>query len=192
MHVLDALKFIGKYIAHPMQVGAVCPSSRFLARKMAESAGKIGKGDIIVELGAGTGAITSKLQPLADECGAELYCVEFEPTLAKILKERFPNAKVVNDSAENIGRIVGEENFPRIRAIISCLPLVSLPKPCVASIPSASEEVLPEGARFVQFTYSLARSPKSLGFKKMKPESVSFVALNIPPARIDIFTKSGF
>ena len=47
----------------------------------------------------------------------------------------------------------------------------------------------PAGARFIQFTYNLARSPESLGFKKMAHLGVSFVALNIPPARVDTFAK---
>ena len=115
--------------------------------------------------------------------------MEFEPSLAKILTGRFPDAIVANDSAENIGKILGEENFGRVRAIVSCLPLVSLPKPLVAAILDASESVLPAGARFIQFTYNLARSPESLGFKKMAHLGVSFVALNIPPARVDTFAK---
>ena len=189
MNIPYALTFLGKYAAHPMRIGAVCPSSRFLARRMAEAVGDLGEGDIIAELGAGTGAVTSELYPLAAERRAKLYCVEFEPALAKILSGRFPDAVVANDSAENIGKIIGRENLGRVRAIISCLPLVSLPKPLVAAILEASESVLPAGARFVQFTYNLARSPESLGFKKMAHLGVSFVALNIPPARVDTFVK---
>ena len=62
-------------------------------------------------------------------------------------------------------------------------------KKVVSAILNASENALPKGGRFIQFTYNLVRSPESLGFKKMKHEKVSFVALNIPPARVDVFVK---
>ena len=47
MNIPHALKFLGKYAAHPMRIGAVCPSSRFLARRMAEAVGDLKEGDII-------------------------------------------------------------------------------------------------------------------------------------------------
>ena len=59
----------------------------------------------------------------------------------------------------------------------------------MSAILNASENALPKGGRFIQFTYNLVRSPESLGFKKMRHENVSFVALNIPPARVDVFVK---
>lgn len=189
MNILDAIKFIGKYAAHPMRIGAICPSSRYLARRMAAAIGELTEGDIIVELGAGTGAITSELEPLAESKSAKLYSIEFEESLAKLLKKKFTHAIIVKDSAENIGEILGTENFCKVKAIVSCLPLVSLPKPCVEAILAAAEEVLPQGARFIQFTYNLGRVPESLGFKKMRHKSVSFVALNLPPARVDIFER---
>ena len=126
---------------------------------------------------------------LAAGGGAKLYCVEFDGALSRILEDRFPEAVVVNDSAENIEKILAGEDSKRVKAIVSCLPLVSLPGKVVSAILNASENALPKGGRFIQFTYNLVRSPESLGFKKMKHEKVSFVALNIPPARVDVFVK---
>lgn len=189
MNIKDALKFMCKYVRHPARIGAVCPSSSFLARRMAAAVGSVVEGDVIVELGAGTGAVTSKLCPLAAGGGAKLYCVEFDGALARILEERFPAAVIVNDSAENIEKILAGEDSKRVKAIVSCLPLVSLPGKVVSAILNASENALPKGGRFIQFTYNLVRSPESLGFKKMRHEKVSFVALNIPPARVDVFVK---
>ena len=85
-------------------------------------------------------------------------------------------------------KLVGADSG-KISTIISGLPLVSLPKEVVANIVSEVEESLPTGGRFVQFTYNLRRPPESLGFEKMRHIGRSFVALNIPPARVDVFEK---
>ena len=66
---------------------------------------------------------------------------------------------------------------------------MNLPKEVVDNIISEVEESLPVGGRFVQFTYNLRRPPESLGFKKMRHIGRSFVVLNIPPARVDVFEK---
>ena len=59
MKILEICRFFFRYLRNPSGVGAVCPSSRFLARKMVGSAkGVVGKNDVVVELGSGTGAIT--------------------------------------------------------------------------------------------------------------------------------------
>lgn len=189
MNILDVLKFIARYIANPSRTGAVCPSSRFLASEMANTVGSLKEGDIIVELGAGTGAITSSLSHLAKKNGAILYSIEFDTHLAEILKARFPNINVINDSAENIANILGAENLPKIKAIVSCLPLLSLPEDCVKNIISAVEDSMPAKCRFSQFTYKLTRKPSELGFKNLTHISNSIVLLNIPPARVDIFEK---
>ena len=177
-----------QYICSPRTTGAVCPSSRFLARKMASGVDDSCSGGVIVQLGSGTGAITSAIaaSPHCRDC--RLYCIEFNPDLCDCLRRKFPSAKILNGSAENIRELVGEDS-KNIRAIISGLPLLSLPKDCVRRIISEVEESLPAGGRFVQFTYNLNRNPESLGFKKMRHVCSSRVYLNIPPARVDVFEK---
>ena len=90
--------------------------------------------------------------------------------------------------AENIRKIVGDD-LPKVYAIVSSLPLLSLPGDMVARILSEVESALPVGGRFVQYTYNLRRNPDSIGFNKMRHIGVSKVYLNIPPARVDVFEK---
>lgn len=189
MGILDTAVIICKYVASPRRTGTICPSSRFLARRMVASIGKSPKDcGAVVELGAGTGAITKYIVEGGYAGDSSLYCIEFDKKLCEILEKKFPAAKIINGSAENIRELVGADSG-KISAIISGLPLVSLPKEVVDNILREVEESLPAGGRFVQFTYNLSRSPESLGFKKMRHIGKSFVLFNIPPARVDVFEK---
>ena len=189
MGIVDTALMLCRYVASPRRTGAVCPSSRFLAKKMTTAIGrKASDCGTIVELGAGTGAITSELVKAGYATESNLYCIEFDTSLCELLKQKFSSAKILNGSAENIRELVGEDS-KNITTIVSGLPLVSLPKECVNNIVAEVENTLPNGGRFIQFTYNLTRAPESLGFKSMRHIGVSFVVLNIPPARIDIFEK---
>jgi len=190
MKMPATIKFLCKWIAHPKTTGAVCPSSRFLARKMARGAGNC-KGGVVVELGAGTGAVTEYLVKAGLDRDSKLYCIEFDSALCQTLRGKFPTAIIVNDSAENIRKIVGAVDTPKIKAVVSSLPFLSLPKDMGARIIEEIEASLSEGGRFVQYTYNLNRDPLSIGFKSMKHVSTSRVYINIPPARVDVFEKSG-
>ncbi len=146
-------------------------------------------GSVVAELGAGTGAVTKSLVKLGDDIeNFKLYSIEFDAALAEILRGNYPHVNVVNDSAENLGKILGED-AKNLSAVVSSLPLLSLPDCVVGSILSEVERILPSGAVFVQFTYNLFRKPQDLGFSKLRHMGRSFVFLNVPPARVDVFIK---
>lgn len=182
----DILSFTKKFFSKPRYTGSIVPSSAFLGKCMAKGA-HIRENMAVVELGPGTGPITAQL--LSSGMKPELlYCIEFDGHLCDILKRRFPKVNVVNDSAENIKSIMTEHNG-NICAIVSSLPLLSLPKPLRDSILAESEKALPIGGRFVQFTYKLNKKPETLNFKSMRHLGCSKIIANLPPARVDIFEK---
>ncbi len=190
MNLLEPLGFFFRYVRNPASIGAVCPSSRFLAKKMAKPAnGLIDEDCVIVELGSGTGAVTKYILSELSIAPKNLYCVEFDNANAKILSQKFPNVNVANDTAENISAILGED-VSKLKCVISCLPLLSLPEECVASILKKVEDTLPEGGIFVQFTYNWGGSSARKYLKKMELVKSDFTLLNIPPARVDIFCKN--
>src|SRR3954462_105010 len=98
----DRLRFLRAFLAHPRQVGAVLPTSRWAVRDMLDPADVPGAG-LVVELGAGTGVTTgevlARLKP-----GARLVALEIDPALSRLIQERYPDPRlqVVADSAENI------------------------------------------------------------------------------------------
>lgn len=73
-----------RFLVAPRQTGAVAPSSRVLARKLADLAFK-GDPRVVVEIGAGSGAITRELERRAAKSGAKLLAVELERSLARRL-----------------------------------------------------------------------------------------------------------
>ena len=182
----DVLRFFGRYIVNPRFTGSVCPSSRFLSRKMVSGA-SLKRGGLVLELGPGTGPVTKCIL----ECGVaaqNIYSIEFDPTLAQALRARYPQINVITGSAEDLSTHLGERKED-LKSIISSLPLVSLPDPVVKKIIKEIESVLPKGGTFVQFTYNLCRKPSSLGFTRMRHIKTSFVPINIPPARVDVFER---
>src|SRR3546814_8697364 len=52
--------FIQEFITRPGTIGAICPSSRFLAKHMALEVPRADDG-LVIELGGGTGVITQAL-----------------------------------------------------------------------------------------------------------------------------------
>lgn len=189
MKTSEALGFFFRYLRNPASIGAVCPSSRFLARKIAaQYKNSVDENGVIAELGSGTGAVTKYLLsdlPIKPE---NLFCVEFDRVSAEILRSKFPRVNVANDSAENIAAILGEKSA-RLKCVVSCLPLLSLPEECAAAILKNVEDVLPKGGLFSQFTYNLASSPAAKYFSKMRPLKTVFALANVPPARVDVFEK---
>lgn len=189
MKVSEALGFFLRYVRNPASIGAVCPSSRFLARKMAAPArGVLRENCVVAELGSGTGAITRYLLselPIAPE---NLYCVEFDKASFAVLKNKFARARVFNDSAENLGGILGAD-AGRLACVVSCLPLLSLPEKCVENILGEAERLLPPGGLFIQFTYNLFSPSAQKFLPNMDHVGKDFTLLNIPPARVDVFRK---
>ncbi len=182
--IRNNIRFLGKFFAKPKTTGAILPSSRFLGRAMAKHCPK--DSSIVLELGAGTGAVTKQILKLCKP--DRLYSVELDEKLSAFLKKEFPKSKIISDSAENIKEFLEEEERP-LGIIISSLPLLSIPEEIVKNILSAVEDNLPKGGKFVQFTYNLNRDPRELGFKKLKHISTQKIYMNVPPARVDVFRK---
>src|SRR5215212_8622987 len=89
----DEVRFIGSWINKPLAVGSVTPSSKPLARTMAQYVDPHGDGPVI-ELGPGTGPITEALVEHGVD-PSRLVLIEFNPTFCELLRRRFPEATVV-------------------------------------------------------------------------------------------------
>lgn len=174
--------FAREFISHPRQMGALFPSSRALARRMA---GQVPEGEgIVVELGPGLGSVTAAL--LARGIPAEnIWAIEYSPRLALQLRQRFPGVHVIEGDASHLSQLIGPHP-ERIRAIVSSLPLRSLPKPTVQAIFAELRKVAEPSTVFVQFTYHFRSACSHLPLAFV-PCHRSFVPLNIPPARVDAY-----
>lgn len=171
--------FAREWIGRPAAVGAICPSSQRLARRIAR---EVPAGDgVVIELGGGTGAVTQALleQGVRPE---RLIVVERLPAFVTYLGERFPNVRIVHGDAAKLDRVIP----PRLRvdAIVSGLPLRSLPRKETAAIVNQWFQVLAQDGVAIQFTYDLSHRIPWLAASGFVKRSSHLVWANLPPARI--------
>lgn len=182
--------FFREMIRHPIQMGAVCPSSKVLAHAMASFVPLPEDGEWVIEVGAGTGAVTGALLAQGVDPG-RLIVVERSDALAELLKKRFPQLNVlVLDVAHLDWEHLGATG-DRVAAIVSSLPLRSLPKSLVRSIGSVFDNLSDPETLIVQFTYQNWGSGEKILPSHFKRIGRRFVWANIPPARVDVYAQSG-
>ncbi|HTZ01793.1 MAG TPA: methyltransferase [Xanthobacteraceae bacterium] len=183
----DEVRFIRSWIERPLSIGAVTPSGKILARTMARYVDPSSTGPV-VELGPGTGPITEALVRAGVD-PARLVLVEFDPTFCRILRNRYPEATLVQGDAYSLRRLLETLLIQPASAVVSGLPLITKPlKMRMRLLRDAFDLMLP-GAPFVQFTYSVASPvPKRLG--GFSAEASERIWLNIPPARVWVYRKT--
>lgn len=181
----DNLRFLRALIARPKHVGAVAPSSRALARAIADEVDPSRPGPIL-ELGPGTGVITQALleRGVTPE---RLTVVEYDADFAAGIAARFPGVQVIRGDAFDLTRTLGAGHTERFAAIVSGIPLLNFPVARRrAYIEALMQRLLPSAA-FIQFSYGMhAPAPAPHG------HNVSCAALiwaNLPPARVWVYRK---
>jgi phosphatidylethanolamine/phosphatidyl-N-methylethanolamine N-methyltransferase len=182
----DEVRFIRSWMEKPLHMGAVMPSGKVLARTMAQYVDPHGSGPVI-ELGPGTGAITNAMI----EHGVDqkrLVLLEFDPGFCALLRERYPQATVVQGDAYKLRDSLWNVLSGPASAVISGLPLVTKPMLTRLRLIRDSFLLLGAGNPFVQFTYSVAPPiPKSL--PGVSTEASERIWMNIPPARVWVYRK---
>jgi len=185
MATSDFALFMGQLLRRPHQVVALAPSSRFLCAEMAAridpSAGPV------IELGAGTGTITQAIldRGVAPE---HVHSIEMNPDFCDRLRDRFPRLNVHRMSAGEVGTLPVEG----AQAVVSGLPLLSMPVALQRDILTGSFARLRPGGSYVQFTYG----PKPPVARAVREElwldwTVSGkIWWNMPPARVYRFTRA--
>jgi phospholipid N-methyltransferase len=187
---IRSLALFGREVVqNPGPMGAAFPSSPALAREMARLAHDVdGLSGHVVELGAGTGAITAAILE-AKVPEERLIALERSPTLAAALQKRFPKLRVLTGDACDLNRLLRQHvggTSPRISAVISSLPLRSIPCRKVARLILEVRRLLGEGGVLVQYTYAVHRRTR---FPEcFEKTGASLVLLNLPPARVERFS----
>ena len=175
-------QFMREFLRHPRQIGALCPSSPVLARRIASLVPQ-GKG-LVVELGPGGGAVTAAL--LRHGVAAkDLVLVERSDALARQLSRRFPTVRLIHGDAAQLASFE-LLRCHRVRAIVSSLPMRSLPAQQVRQILDQVSAIASPRTVFIQFSYALHASYLGMaqGFER---EYTHLVWRNLPPARVESF-----
>jgi phosphatidylethanolamine/phosphatidyl-N-methylethanolamine N-methyltransferase len=173
------------WLKNPRKIGAVAVSSSELAAAMARQVPR-GPG-WVVELGGGTGSVTKALLK-AGTPPEKLIVVERDPTLHKVLQERYPGVKVLLGDAGRLQSLLKREGIDHVKAIVSSLPLISMKRSLQDRITAQAFMVLQPGAPLIQFTYSLF-SPIARRRHGVHGEVGDRVLQNLPPASVWIYRK---
>ncbi len=146
----DMLTFIKGVAKNPTKIGAISPSSPYLAERMVKAASLTNE-HAIAELGAGTGSITKRIREEVPR--APLIALEPDPSLAAILRREVERIDVSERFAEDLPEVVAEWGHPKVDRVISGLPWAMWPawvqEPIIDAIAAS---MAPDG-RFVTFTY---------------------------------------
>lgn len=183
--------FFRQWLRAPLTTASVVPSSPRLGRAMAQA---LPPGvSRVVELGAGTGAITREL--LRERVRPEHLCmVELNPELHHDLQQAFPKCRVVCGDARVLPQLLAAtEGFHdgRADAVVSSLGLLSMPPVLVEQILEAAFSCLPPRGVMVQFTYG----PKcpvrraTLQRLQLRARRVDFTLMNLPPASVYLLQR---
>lgn len=182
----DEVRFLRSWIEKPLHMGAVMPSGRLLARTMAQYVDVDSDGPV-VELGPGTGAITSALIERGID-QKRLVLVEYNPGFCALLRDRYPQARVVQGDAYRLRDTLWKVLNAPASAVVSGLPLVTKPMLTRLRLVRDAFAALAPGAPFVQFTYSVVPPiPKSL--PGVSTEASERIWMNLPPARVWVYRK---
>lgn len=181
----DLALFMGQLVRKPHQVVALAPSSRGLCAEMVARLAP-GAGPVI-ELGAGTGNITRAILGRGMRPDA-VHSIEMNADFCDLLQARFPGLNVHRMSAGDTGTLPVRD----AQAVVSGLPLLSMPLELQRDILTGSFACLRPGGTYVQFTYG----PKPPVARQIRDElgltwSVSDkIWWNLPPARVYRFSQA--
>ncbi len=180
--IAEQILFLRHWVVDPRRVGAIVPSGGRLASVITQEITPLHAP--VIELGAGTGSFTRRLI----ERGvpeSKLVIVEHGAGFARALKEKYPSALVLQMDAADLGGVplFGEQE---VGAVVSGLPLLSLPRRTVIRILLSAFRHLRAGGAFFQFTYG-PRCPVPaavLDRLGLRAQRVGRCLANLPPATV--------
>jgi phosphatidylethanolamine/phosphatidyl-N-methylethanolamine N-methyltransferase len=187
----ERVLFLSRWLKTPAAIGAILPSGRRLARVMAAEAVRQGPGPVI-EIGAGTGVVTEALLELG-VAPDQLIAVERDPALFRLLADRFPNILVIQGDATKLSELVAPHLQTPARAVVSGLPMLSLPAESCRAVLEQSLAVMAKDGLLVQYTYAWTSpvSRRMMTALGLSVRPVAFVARNLPPATVWAYQRIG-
>ena len=181
--------FLKQFLHSPGKIGAVCPSSKFLVHALVRTALEPTRSQsgLIIDLGAGSGVVSRALL----DCGISperILAVDISENFRNIFSKHCDGLELHTGDARHLDKIINRysPSIP-LQAVISSLPLRSMPEKIVAEIMHEARNVLRRrGGIFIQYTYAfwLHSSLKIYGFM---PHKSKFVPINFPPALVELY-----
>jgi len=170
-----------KFLTQGTSIASFAPSSRVLATTLVKGI-DFRTAKCIVELGAGTGPITTELVRRARP-GTKLIAIELDPDFCRRLREKFPTVDIVEGDACKLDAILAERGVKEADHVISGLPLPSFaPRLREAILKAAHSRLAPEGS-FRQIT-NMPWVYYALYKQYFRDVRFRFVPINFPPGGV--------
>lgn len=179
--------FLRRWAANPLQMGSVVPSSPALGRRVAAQI-RCAADEVVVELGAGTGAISRAL--LAGGLPPDrLVVIEIVPEMAQHLARSLPGVTVVQGDAFALPETLPAALHGKVGTAICGIPLVLLPFEQQRRFVEAVEAVAP-GRGFLLYSYCIT-SPLPWRKLGLTARREAWTPLNLPPASVWRYCPAG-
>lgn len=183
------LHFFKRFLRNPAGVGAIAPSSKALARAMVSEL-KLEPGDVVLELGPGSGNITSQICRIIPN-KEDFIAIEKDPQFAKMLKTRFSDIRIITDRAENAPKIFKKFNLAKPKVIISSLPFANKKESVRNKIIESLQSLMEPNTVFRTYQYvhayyflSAIRFRKTMRDVFGQHQRSKIVLKNLPPAYV--------
>ncbi|MEM9573765.1 MAG: methyltransferase domain-containing protein [Pseudomonadota bacterium] len=179
--VIDQVRFFGALAKSPKTIGAVAPTSCETADLMASNITRPSELPVL-ELGPGTGAITSAIlrHGVAEK---DLYAVEFNPKFCRDLRTRWPHSKIIEGNAFELDTALAHLGDQQFDCVISGLPLLNFDPVMRAQFLLGALKRIPIGRPLVQFSYGI-KAPIEVTDPNIKITKSRWVIKNLPPTRV--------
>jgi len=182
------MAFFHEFLKHPLQIGSIIPSSRFLERQIVE-AGDVSSARTIVELGPGTGGTTRAILHAMNR-DARLLSIEinlhFHALVSGIKDDRLT---VHLGSARTLADTLSRYGMGAPDVLISGIPFSTMSDDAGTEILEKVFSVLAPGGRFV--AYQVSKRVCTLCRPLAGPGKMEVQILNIPPQRVYSWQKNG-
>jgi phosphatidylethanolamine/phosphatidyl-N-methylethanolamine N-methyltransferase len=187
MSIAERIQFFRAYLRNRQMVGSGTPSSRYLARALAEHISP--SFSCVAELGPGTGPVTRAILKRAGPA-TSVVAFETEPLFCAWLQRAVvdPRLRIINAPAEELLAYVTELHL-KPWTVVSSLPFGNFSLPLRQAIVNAAYISLVPGGTFVGFSYGSTDLQTTLGqvFGNCQARSV---VRNLPPALVFSAHKS--
>ena len=173
--------FFQEFLKHPLQIGSIIPSSRFLEQRIL-GASAIASATTVVELGSGTGGTTRAILDAMPK-DARLLSIEINPhfhTLVSGIEDERLIAHL--GSACELKTIISMYGLDAPEVVISGIPFSTMNNSDGAQVIAAISSQLAPNGRFV--AYQVSGQVATLCRPILGPERVAMELLNIPPMRV--------
>ncbi|TKB27431.1 methyltransferase type 12 [Desulfopila sp. IMCC35006] len=181
------LFFFREFLKHPLEIGSIIPSSRFLERRIVQ-ASAVASARVIIELGPGIGGVTRAILRTMPQ-RARLLSIEINPNFHGLVSKIEDDRLIVHlGSASELREIIAQYDLDPPDAIISGIPFSTMSRDTGSQIVAAVSSVLPPNGRFV--AYQVKDQVAELCEPFLGPWRTSIELRNIPPMRIFQWEKS--